>query len=37
MDTLEGLADDLFNDLPISNYYILHYFLCDLSGKNSME
>ena len=37
MDTLEGLADDMFNILPFVTCYHFHYFLCVLSGKNRIE
>ena len=37
MDTLEGLADDMFNVLPIVTCCPFHYFLCVLSGNNRIE
>ena len=37
MDTLEGLADDVFNVLPIVTFYPLHYFICVIIGNNSIE
>ena len=37
METLEGLADDIINILPILTFYHFHYFLCVLSDKNRIE
>ena len=37
METLEGLADDVFKVLPIVACCLFHYFLCVLSGKNRIE
>ena len=37
METLEGLADDMFNVLPIVTCSLFRYFLCVISDKNRIE
>ena len=37
METLEGLADDVFNVLPIVICYPFHYFLYVIIGNNRIE
>ena len=37
MDTLEVLANDMFNVLPIITCSILHYLLCVISGTNRIK
>ena len=37
MDTLECLDGDVLNVLPIVKCSLLNYFLCVISGNNSIE